>query len=241
VCVRTSREPGFEGAPSFAEFAKGGRQPTMMRQPGGRTAPFCDKFFFWVKLPVPAVSPSPGILLVVTSNQSLMNSPVKRKAALSTLVVFLAALTLQAQNPKKFPAPPKASRRQIISVRILDAKSIFLDNQTGYSAVGQEAVRELSDWGRFRIVGQDQAQLLMVLSTREYNGTEFPDADDFDPTVKLPRKPLNAFLTVIDKKTGDRLWIDSRPWGGLLTGSNSAGWRLIARFRKHVDHTPAPS
>jgi hypothetical protein len=100
----------------------------------------------------------------------------------------------------------------------------------------------LSQWGRFRVVGQDQAQLLLVLSTEEFTDDEFPpDLGNFDPnSLRLPRKPLNAFLTVIDKATGDRVWIDSRPWGGILTGANSAGRRLIARFRKHVEHQRPP-
>jgi hypothetical protein len=171
-----------------------------------------------------------------------MAPPVKRLAVFATLVLFLcAAIALQAQNPKKFPAPPRAPRRTLIPPRILAAKSIYLDNETGYSAVGREALRELTDWGRYRVVGQDQAQLLMILSTQEFNSDEFPDAGEFEDSIKLPRKPLNAFLTVIDKPTGDRLWIDSRPWGGLLTGANSAGRRLVARFRKHVEHAPLPS
>ena len=167
---------------------------------------------------------------------------MKRRAPLGALMLFLAAaIALQAQNQKHFPPPPRVPRRTIISPRILIAKSIYLDNETGYSAVGRDALRELTDWGRFQIVGQKQAQLLMILSTQEFNGDDFPDAGEFDDTIKLPRKPQNAFLTVIDKTTGDRLWIDSRPWGGLLTGANSAGRRLVARFRKHVEHTPAPS
>lgn len=151
------------------------------------------------------------------------------------------AIAAHAQHPKNFPPPPRGPRRAIISPKILEAKSIYLDNETGYSAVGHEALQELADWGRFQVVGQDQAQLLMILSTQEYNSEDFPDVGEFDPSVKLPRKPLNAFLTVIDKATGDRLWIDSRPWGGLLTGANSAGRRLVARFRKHVEHTREPS
>ena len=185
--------------------------------------------------------PSRGIVVVVTSTDLLMTSPVKRQAAFGIFVLFLAAVALQAQNPRKFPAPKRVSRRTIISPRILAAKSVYLDNETGYATVGREALQELANWGRFRVVGRDQAQLLMILSTQEFNGNDFPDAGGFNDTVKLPRKPLNAFLTVIEKSTGDRLWIDSRPWGGLLTGKNSAGWRLVASFRKRVEHTRPPS
>lgn len=171
-----------------------------------------------------------------------MDSPVKRQAALVALAALLvAAVALQAQNPKSFPPPPRGPRRTVISPKIIAAHSIYLDNETGYSAVGRDALRELSEWGRYQIVGRNQAQLLMILTTQEFSSDDFPNSGEFDPTVKLPRKPLNAFLTVIDKPTGDRLWIDSRPWGGLLTGANSAGRRLVSRFRKHVEHTPSPS
>jgi hypothetical protein len=168
---------------------------------------------------------------------------MRKLAALFPLVVLLGtAIALQAQSVHTFPPPHRVSRRTVISPRILAAKSVYLDNETGYSTVGREALSELAAWGRFRVVGHDQAQLLIILSTQEFIGDDFPIAGDFDPsTAKLPRKPQNAFLTVIDRPTGDRLWIDSRPWGGLLTGANSAGRRLIAHFRKRVEHTRPPS
>lgn len=170
-----------------------------------------------------------------------MTVPVKKQAVLASLIVFwVAAIAWPAQNPNRFPPVPKKSRRPLISAKILAAKSVYLDNETGYSAVGRDALRELSTWGRFQIVGHDQAQLLMILSTQEYNSDGFGSGGDLaGDNPKLPRKPLNAFLTVIDKSTGDRVWIDSHPWGGLFTGANSAGWRLIARFRKRVEHTHA--
>ena len=122
------------------------------------------------------------------------------------------------------------------------AKSVYFDNETGDSAVGRDTLRELAEWGRFQVVGQTDAQLFIVLSTEEFTDDQFaPAAGALDPsTLHLPRKPLNAFLTVIDKSTGDRVWIDSRPWGGILTGANSAGRRLIARFRKRIEKQRPP-
>lgn len=97
-------------------------------------------------------------------------------------------------------------------------------------------MRELVAWGRFEIADQNQAQLLIVLSTQEFTDDEFSRAGGLDRDAsQAPRKPLSAFLTVIDGSTGDRVWIDSCPWGGLLTGKNSAGRRLIVRFRKHIE------
>jgi hypothetical protein len=43
-----------------------------------------------------------------------------------------------------------------------------------------------------------------------------------------------AYLTAIDTATGESLWGDSQVWGGLLTGFNSVGERLISKFRKQV-------
>jgi hypothetical protein len=124
----------------------------------------------------------------------------------------------------------------------MNAKFVYLDNETGYAGVGRDTLRELTEWGRFQVVGQADAQLLIVLSTQEFIDDEFPfNSRGFEPeTLHLPRKPLNAFLTVIDKSTGDRVWIDSRPWGGLLTGQNSAGRRLIAHLRKQIEHQRPP-
>lgn len=178
-----------------------------------------------------------GILLVVRSEHRLMGTLVKKQvASLMFFALLTAAVPLRSQNIHGFPRPRRAPRNPPISALVLNAKFVYLDNQTGNSAVGRDALRELAGWGRFHVVGQNEAQLLMVLSTEEFTDDEFPDLGDFDSgDLKLPRKPLNAFLTVIDKATGDRVWIDSRPWGGLLTGENSAGRRLIARFRKHVE------
>jgi hypothetical protein len=163
------------------------------------------------------------------------------------LFSFFLLLSALSQSPmqaqEKLPPPYKAPRHPPVSAKLMSAKSIYFDNETGDSAVGRDALRELNEWGRFQVVNQGDAQLLIVLSTEEFTSDDFPDdLGGFDgSTLRLPRKPLNAFLTIIDRPTGDRLWIDSRPWGGLLTGANSAGRRLIARLRKHVEHQRLPS
>jgi len=43
-----------------------------------------------------------------------------------------------------------------------------------------------------------------------------------------------AFLTVIDPETGENLWTDSHQWGGLLTGFDSVGVRLVKKLEKAV-------
>jgi len=43
-----------------------------------------------------------------------------------------------------------------------------------------------------------------------------------------------VFLTVIDPKTGDTLRSDSHRWGGLLTGFNTAGERLVKKLENQT-------
>ena len=41
-----------------------------------------------------------------------------------------------------------------------------------------------------------------------------------------------AFLIVTDARSGAKVWESSQRWGGLLTGSDSAGERLVKQFLK---------
>ena len=43
-----------------------------------------------------------------------------------------------------------------------------------------------------------------------------------------------AYLSVIDAKTGDNLWSEKHLWGGLVTGFNSVGNRLIKDLEKQA-------
>lgn len=59
---------------------------------------------------------------------------------------------------------------------------------------------------------------------------------DEDPIPNYHKSPpvRAAYLTVFDAKTSELLWTDSHRWGGLLTGSNSAGARLISQLKKEM-------
>ena len=92
----------------------------------------------------------------------------------------------------------------------------------------------------FQVVrSRDQAELLFVLSSKiESEGIANPTVDRrFGPDLSFHfrYRPANAYLTVDDAVTGERLWSGSHAWGGLLTGFNSAGRRLVHRLRKQVE------
>ncbi|HYL67877.1 MAG TPA: hypothetical protein VEX69_01825 [Candidatus Limnocylindria bacterium] len=134
--------------------------------------------------------------------------------------------------------------------KVLSAKSVYFDDQTGVPAIGQKALAQLKKWGRFKIVKDPkEADLILRLSASPYNGghilladgqtaTVHDDGDvevDSIPTFNKAAPTRAAYLTAINPVRGRSLWSDSHVWGGLLTGFNSAGERLIKEFRKDVE------
>jgi len=79
------------------------------------------------------------------------------------IVVFVATLgssDLLAQR-KYAPVPDK----------VLMAKTVYLDDQSGYPGVNDKAYEELTKWGRFKVVSnRKDADLILLLSSRAYTG-----------------------------------------------------------------------
>jgi hypothetical protein len=137
-----------------------------------------------------------------------------------------------------FVLPANAQRRLNLPTRLLTAKLVYFENQTGFAAVGGDTVRELEKWGRFQMVpSRDQAELVFVLSTGDDPRIAHLEDPRFGPDLSFHfrYRPANAYLTVDDAITGDRLWAGRHIWGGLLTGFNSAGRRLVHKLRKQVE------
>jgi hypothetical protein len=146
------------------------------------------------------------------------------------------------------PISAQPQKQLARSPRILSAKSVYFENKTGVDAVGSKALAQLKKWGRFKIVqDRKQADLVFMLSADPYKGgyiitggqTGTVDKNgniNEDPVPSYNRlAPVrDVYLTVIDAKTGDTLWIDSHPWGGLLTGFNTAGERLVKRLENQT-------
>ena len=157
------------------------------------------------------------------------------------LVVALAILaaTGPAQDQKQHGLP----------LKILSAKSLYFDNQTGAQHVAEKTLDELKKWGRFKIVRDPkQADLIFLLSADPYGGgyiiylggqTGTIDKSgnieaDPVPTYNKASPVRYAYLTVIDTNTGVSLWKDSHVWGGLLTGFNSVGEQLVKELEKQT-------
>jgi hypothetical protein len=161
------------------------------------------------------------------------------------LLIFSTSAVPQQHAPLAKTAPLP----QIISSKILAAKTAFFEDRSGVLEVGKAALDELKKWGRFQILSdKTQADLFFVLSSSPpkgghiiYSGGQTGTIEksgtiDEDPIPNYHKSPpvRAAYLTVFDVKTSELLWTDSHRWGGLLTGSNSAGARLISQLKKEM-------
>jgi len=147
------------------------------------------------------------------------------------------------------PFPIPAQKQLAHSPRILDAKTVFFVDKTASDAVASEALTQLKKWGKYQIVSdRAHADLIFLLSADPYRGGNIVFADgqtgsvddsghvtqDRVPNYTKESPTRYAYLTVIDSKSGDTLWSDKHVWGGLLTGFNSVGARLIHELEKQT-------
>lgn len=134
--------------------------------------------------------------------------------------------------------------------QILSAKLVYFKNTTGSDPVGKNALAALRKWQKYQLVTEpNQADLIFFLSGDPYKGGDLVFADgqtgnidsggnvtkDSTPNFNKLAPTRYAYLTVIDRRTGNVLWSDSHVWGGLLTGFDSAGARLIKELQNQTE------
>jgi len=134
------------------------------------------------------------------------------------------------------------------SPKIAAAKTVYFDNRTADDAVGAETVAKLKKWGRFQLAASAKAaDLVFLLTADPYKGGYVMLADGSTGTVEdghvqksevpnwnVQAPARDAYLSVIDPKTGALLWSASHIWGGVLTGKNSVGARLVGELEKDM-------
>jgi hypothetical protein len=149
------------------------------------------------------------------------------------------------------PASPLYAQKQLAhSASIRNAKTVCFDNQTGSDSVGKSALDELKKWGKYKLVAdRKDADLIFLLSADPYRGGDLLLAsgqtgsiqngemhEDSVPNYNKASPTREVYLTVIDSKSGQNLWSDKHVWGGLLTGFNSAGARLVKKLESQTKH-----
>jgi hypothetical protein len=133
----------------------------------------------------------------------------------STLAIALCAPARGAQqattgNDKYAPLPDQ----------IVNAKTVFLINETGKAKFGDAVYKQIKTWNRWNVVtDKTQADLILVV------------------TDKGGMKSLNPsfYLNVIDPKTGSELWTCRTTMQGKLWRSwSSVAETLLGDIRKRL-------
>jgi hypothetical protein len=164
---------------------------------------------------------------------------------IAALLVFPGVSVLSAKT-KHAPLPD----------RILEAKTVYIDNQSGVADITDKTYDELSKWGRFKIVSSaNDADLVLLVSANAYvsgyrtssHGTASGTDTDTDINVESQTTPevgQTTYLTVIDPNTGSALWADLRSNGGgrgLITSliaahaAANAVRGLVQELRQRID------
>lgn len=130
------------------------------------------------------------------------------------LVLIVCSLSTPAKD-KHLPLP----------ARLMSAKTVYIDNQSGNASIGDRAFQELTEWSRFHVVeNRQQADIVFLLSAhRETVGGD----QNGGPDVRF-----FSGLAVLDAKTGERLRTDSKV-AALLR--KSAIKRAIDELRRRIE------
>ena len=118
-------------------------------------------------------------------------------------------------------SPDLFARRKYAPVpdKVLKAKTVYLDDQSGYPGVTDKAYRELTKWGRFKVVStRTEADLILLLSARAYTGGYMTTSSgQVNPTggggiygqassIGIPLVEVYGYLTLIDPSNGEMVW-----------------------------------
>ena len=125
-----------------------------------------------------------------------------------------------------------ARKQERLSAKVMQAKSalIVCECPRGMAVAESRALHELQLWGRFQMVrNRHEADLVLLFSANEYLG----DYLTRDGPDKRPVSVDFTILTVVDPKTGENLWSDSRRWGSWRV--DHATSELIAEFRGQIE------
>jgi hypothetical protein len=145
---------------------------------------------------------------------------------LAQFFILLAGAGLVPSALAKKDASPHFSEK------IMQAKSVLVicECPRGLAVAERTALQELQRWGRFQIAHQrKEADLVFLFSGNVYLG----DLLTRDGPDKRPMSVDTTFMTVVDAKTGENLWSDSRRWGSWRV--SHATRELIAEFRAQIE------
>lgn len=133
----------------------------------------------------------------------------------------------------------------------MHAKTVYIDNEAGQANFADKCYQELTKWGRFKIVSDPKAADVIFritamtrsagmhgTSTSHTRGTYDSDTYNADTSGNVDLAETQIGFTRIDMveaKTGQVLWSDTRRWGNVFTGFRSATKAVVKELRKRIE------
>lgn len=123
--------------------------------------------------------------------------------------------------------------RSALPAKITQAQSVYIDCNAcprGMAAAWQAAFESLEDWGRFDVVPDPKkADLIFLFAANPYLG----DYVTRDGPDKRGVAVDITYMNVVDPKTGENLWGDSRQWGSLFVAKATRD--LLNEFKLQME------
>jgi hypothetical protein len=117
--------------------------------------------------------------------------------------------------------------------KVTQGKSVYIACDTCLRAMAKAklaAYQQLLDWNRFVVVpDRDKADLVLLFAANPYMG-DYLTRDGPDPR---PIRVDTTFMSVIDPRTGQNLWSDSKTAGSWRVGGATKD--LIDEFRSQLE------
>lgn len=157
---------------------------------------------------------------------------MKSRMCITLVFLVLCSMSL-AKDKGHLPLAPK----------ILSAKTVYIDNQSGQASLGDRAFQQITKWGRWKVISDRQsADLILLLSAHQYNRGSVTsttgrvdDNGNINTTGNTSTMSVGyTYITVVDPQTGDNLWSESKRWGNLYTGFHSATKGIIDELMKRI-------
>jgi hypothetical protein len=143
------------------------------------------------------------------------------------LIVLL--LSIMALAEKHAPMPD----------RLMNAKTLYIDNQSGVAETADRAYDEFSKWNRFKIVtDRGQADLIFLIEVDPGTSGEHGTVSTYNSgtqsvqTSSIHTSGQNGAtkVRVIDQRTGDTLWAQTKPFA-----FKSATRKIVKELRKRME------
>jgi hypothetical protein len=112
--------------------------------------------------------------------------------------------------------------------KVLSAKTVYIDNRTGFEEAADHCYDALKKWGRYTITGdKSKSDLVFLLEgNHETRGAYVPHDSGVVTTIRRSA----TSLSVIDPSNGDVLWSDTQ-----YAPRGSKAGSLVAELRKRVE------